>query len=430
MIYTLLTSCKKEGNLFPEFNNENLTVHFTDTLNLLTSLLKDDSVRTDVASLNLLGIYNDTIMGFASSSFYTEITLSGANVNFGNNAIIDSAVLSLKYASPTSLYGSYYDPMSINVYRLNEQLSQSAYYCYHTADYSSYPTPLGSLTYLPYMNDSLQIIQNGDTVWQEPHIRIKLDNTFGQELLNAGNNTNSIANNSALKTIVNGLYITPTTSVATSTLAKGHGSIIYFDVNSSLSTLTLYYHNDLGTGKSYSFLINSESKKFNHFEHNYTGTDVEKQLSRVGFDPTITYVQSMGGVKTKLSIPNLRNLSKDGKIIINKAEVIFTINAGTGINLAPIPTLALTGINSNGESVFLTDFFEGATYFGGNYNSSSQTYTFNIARHIQELVNNNATDYGLYLISSGSSVMANRSIINSFNHPSNKIQLNITYSKL
>src|SRR5690606_29559288 len=92
-----LVSCKKDGQLFPEFNDENLTIHFTDTFSILTSLVKDDSIQTDISGVNLLGIYHDSIMGFASSAIYTEITLAGTNVSFGQNAILDSAVLSLKY---------------------------------------------------------------------------------------------------------------------------------------------------------------------------------------------------------------------------------------------------------------------------------------------------------------------------------------------
>lgn len=419
-------SCKKDGELFPEFNNENLTIHFTDTLNIVTTLLKDDSIRTDIAGANLLGIYNDSVFGPASASFYTEITLAGSNVNFENNAVIDSVVLSMKYVGVNSLYGSIVAPMNIEVYRLTQQLTASAYYSNDILTYN--PTPLGSLSFLPNLTDTVQVTQNGSTTWQAAHIRIPLSNTFGQEILDAGKDANVIANNTDLKALVNGLYITPSTNVTNTTLSKSEGAILYLDMNSSLSTLTVFYSNDNGSEKSYSFIINSESKKFNHFEHNYTGTEIEKQLTNVANDSTLTYVQAMGGVKTKLMIPNLKNLSSDGKIIVNKAEIIFPVSE-IGDNLASIPTLALTGINANNEATFLIDYFENAAYFGGTYNASNKTYTFNISRHIQDLINNNTVDYGMYLIATGSSIQANRSVLNSFKHPSNKIKLNITYSK-
>lgn len=426
----VLMSCKKDGELYPGFNNENLSINFTDTFDIITSIMKDDSIQTDFASLNLLGIYNDSVFGPASSSFYTEITLAGANVKFGDNALIDSVVLSMKYAGSTSLYGSIITPMAINVYRLNEQFTKTDYFSNETLDYSSNPIPLGSLSFVPNPNDSVQVIQNGLTTWQPAQVRINLSNAFGQEILDAGKNTNTITNNTALKNLVNGLYITPSTSVNTTTLAKSEGSIVYYDMNSSVSTLTLYYSNsNIGAGQSYSFIINSESKKFNHFEHNYTNTEIEKQLNGLLHDSTLTYIQAMGGVKTKLLIPNLKNIGTGGQIIINKAEIIFN-KSDIGNNLAAIPTLALTGINDQGAATFLIDYFDGASYFGGTYSETTKSYTFNITRHVQDLIKNNKTDNGMYLISTGSSITANRSVINSFKHPSNKIKLNITYSKL
>ena len=424
----VLISCKKNGELYPEFNNENLSIHFTDTLNVVTTLVKDDSIPTLSAGANLLGIYNDSVFGPASASFYTEITLNGSNVNFGTNPLIDSVVLSMKYVSSNSLYGSIITQQTVDVYRLDENLSKSDYYSNESLSYSSYPTPLGSLTFLP--TDTLvQVIQNADTTWQDAHERIRLSDAFGQDILNAGAGTNTIADNTELLSLVKGLYITPSTTVSTTTLAPSEGSILYFDMNSSLSTLTIFYRNDgIGTEKSYSFLINSESKKFNHFEHNYSNTEIGKQLNGLSHDSTLTYVQAMGGLKTKIVIPNLKNLGKDGKIIINKAELVFNVS-DVGNNLAPIENLALTGINAEGQATFLIDYFEGADYFGGKYDETNRTYTFNISRHIQDLINNNTTDYGMYLVATSSSITANRSVINSFKHPSKNIKLNITYSK-
>jgi len=332
----------------------------------------------------------------------------------------------MKYVGSNSLYGSIITPQTIDVFRLNENLSKSEYYSNESLSYN--PTPLGSLSFLPNLTDSFLVIQNNDTTLQESHIRINLTNTFGQEILDAGAGSNSIASNAALLNLVNGLYITPSTTVSATTLAPSEGSILYFDMNASLSTLTIFYRNNAGTEKSYSFLINSESKKFNHFEHNYTNTEIDKQLNGLSHDSTLTYVQAMGGVKTKLMIPNLKNLSSDGKIIINKAELVFNVS-DVGNNLAVIEKLALTGINAQGGATFLIDFFEGADYFGGKYDATKKTYTFNIARHLQDLVNSDKTDYGMYLVATSSSVLANRSVINSFKHPSKNIKLNITYSK-
>ena len=360
-----------------------------------------------------------------SSSIYTELTLSGSNVSFGTNAIIDSVILTLKYNDALSFYGDLFTPQNIEVYRVNESMSNEEYYSNETLSLNGV---LGSLSFSPFLNDSVQIINNGDTTFYDPHIRIALNNTFGQEIINAGTSGNTIADNAELLGIINGLHITPSTNVTNSTLSKGEGAIIYYDLNSSLSTLTLYYHNDTDT-TSYSFLINSESKKFNHFEQNYTNTDIENQLAGSNYDSTIVYLQAMGGLKTKVEIPHIKELASLGNVIINKAEIVFPLKSGSDGTYPAVSTASLTGINSEGDAVFLVDNFEGTDYFGGALDSD-KTYTFNIARHIQQLINTpEEEDYGLYLIATGSAINSNRSIINSAKHSSSKIKLNITYTK-
>ena len=56
-----LFSCKKDGELSPDFDSGNLSINFTDTFSLQTSVLEEDSLRTDLSIYHLLGLYNDPI---------------------------------------------------------------------------------------------------------------------------------------------------------------------------------------------------------------------------------------------------------------------------------------------------------------------------------------------------------------------------------
>lgn len=428
LFLTVFYSCKKDGELYPQFNDENHTVNFVDTLTIETSLVKDDSIRTDIASYNLIGLYNDSVFGLASSSVFTEVTLSGANINFGNNPIIDSLVLSLKYQGPTSFYGNLLTSQTFNVFELSEELTKDEYY---SNDSISFGASVGSISFTPFVNDSVKniIINGSDTVDYEPHLRIPINNTLGQQLLNLGAGSNTIASNSDLKSVLKGFYISPSQSVYSSSLNKGDGAIIYFDFNSSLTTLTLFYHNDTDTN-SYSFIINSESKKFNRFEHNYTNTDIANHLAGSNFDSTLTYIQAMGGVKTKINIPYIKTLkNNDNNIVINKAELVFSLSDGSNETYSHVESTSLTGINEEGSAVFLVDNFEGTDYFGGSYDYDTRSYTFNISRHIQQLITSEEEDYGLYFMATGTAISANRSIINSAKHSSSPLKLKITYSK-
>jgi len=420
---TFIFSCKKDGELSPDFDSGNLEVNYTDTFSLLTSVLEEDSIRTDLSSRNLLGLYNDPIFGLESASIYTQVILTGTSVDFGVGSTLDSIVLTLDYAG---LYGDTASPMSINVYELSDDIESST--DYYSNSYLAYnPTAIGSLTFTPNLSDSLDL--TFDTLMYKPHLRIKLNNTFGQSIMNADvNGSNDLADNSTFKAFMKGLYLTTVDSVSNSTLASGEGSVAYLDMNSSLSTLTMYYNDT----SSYSFAINSEGEKYSRFDHNYTGTDVAEHLANSGTkNVDRTYISSMAGVKTKVEIPNIKDLSDEGDVIINKAEITFTVENGSEGNFDEfISSLSLVGINETGEAVFLPDFFEGVDYYGGVYDASTNSYKFNISRHIHDLVHSTTTDYGMYLVANSSSIASNRSVISSENSPNFRIKLEITYSKL
>ncbi|PJA06660.1 MAG: hypothetical protein COX70_09075 [Flavobacteriales bacterium CG_4_10_14_0_2_um_filter_32_8] len=420
-----LFSCKKDGELTPDFDNGNLSINFVDTFSLQTTVLAEDSLRTDLSIYNLLGLYNDPIFGPMSSSIYANVALSGASTDFGTSVVIDSVVLTLDYVE---LYGDTATPMSINVYELTAPLVTSTNYYSNT--FTSYQsTSLASSTFIPNLKDS--ILTTVDSVMHKPHLRIKLTNsTFLTNLANGS----PYADNTAFSSVFKGIYITTADSVGNTTLTPGAGSIASFDINSSLSTITVYYNNSLADSLQESFKINSETTKYSRFAHNYAGTDVLKHINNDPTkDTTVTYVSTMAGVKTKIEMPTIKELAKNGSIIINKAELVFTIANNTeGDFDEAISSLSLVGTNSAGETIFLPDFYEGLDYYGGTLvnGGSSKTYTFNISRHIQQLLYHSTTDYELYLLANGGSTTAKRSVISSEKNVISKIRLNITYSKL
>ncbi|MCL1866985.1 MAG: DUF4270 domain-containing protein, partial [Oscillospiraceae bacterium] len=84
------------------------------------------------------------------------------------------------------------------------------------------------------------------------------------------------------------------------------------------------------------------------------------------------YVQCMGGVKTKISFPHIKEF-KNRNVVINKAELVIT-NIGEDINLFPQPNnLNLYKLNTEGEPQALQD--AGTTYWGGNYNEKNNRTT-------------------------------------------------------
>lgn len=411
-------SCKKDGELIPQFDKGNLNLIETDTFTIETSLAREDSIRTDIAGFNLLGIYNDPIFGFTSSSIYSQLTLNGLNVDFGAGATLDSAVLTLQYSG---MYGDTLSPINVNVFEITTQMDKSINYFSNTF-LSHDPTPLVNLSFTPNIKDSVFVLF--DSTNRAAHLRINLGATFGNRILAESGGSN-LADNATFTQFFKGLYITTVDSVQSSTLPAGQGSIVYFNVNSPLSTVTIYYNDT----SSYSFLMNAESVKYSRFDHNYTGTPVEAKLQGLG-DTTVAYVQTLAGVKTKIEIPHIKEILKEGDVAVNQAQLIVTVENGSDAVFEAVPTLTLVGIADDETSVFLPDFFEGLNFFGGFIEPLEKTYTFNIPRHLHSMIYNPSKNNGMYLLATGQSITANRTVLGTQKNPTAKLKLKIIYTKL
>lgn len=425
---TILFSCKKDGKLSPDFDNGNLSTIFTDTFSLKTSVIEDPAGRTDVAVNHLLGVYNDPIFGMKSSSIYTNVGLVGAT-DFGTGFVVDSLVLSLKVAE---YYGNDTSSFTVNVFELTTPLLNSTSYFSNT--YSPIQnTLLGSVLFTPSSaNSALRIVIT------EPGLIGKIQSK------------RSYLDNSAFNSVLKGLYIvTADTAGGTSTISQGDGAIAILDLNSSLSKLTIHYKNYIknlsGNSsqvlipqlKQEDFIINNDVKTYSRFINDYSGTDVEKHLpnspNAASKNANRTYVSTMKGVRTKLEIPNIKELANKGRISINKAEITITMETGTeGSYDEVLSSLYLTGIDENDNAIILLDdpTLEGSDHYGGTFNPTTKSFTYNVTKHIHQLINSTATDYGMYLTANGAVTTANRIVLNSENSSVSKIKLKITYSKL
>ncbi|MGI8891816.1 MAG: DUF4270 family protein, partial [Bacteroidia bacterium] len=194
------------------------------------------------------------------------------------------------------------------------------------------------------------------------------------------------------------------------------------------SKLSLYYTNT-DTSQHVDFVISALSARVNKFTHDYAASQITFEDSIQG--GMVSYVQSMGGVKTKINLPHLAKLRELGPIAINKAELIITIVNGSDITYDPLDRFVLLASDSAGKNVVLPDQISSITssFFGGEYNPSTNEYKFNIPRYTQQIVNGTRDNYGLFLLASGAASNANRSIIYGGNGQP-PMRLRITYTRI
>jgi len=411
------TSCEEPSVIGLDIQPPSDLIHaqYTDTITIHAVSAREDSVRSDRTSMYLLGSINDPVFGFSNASFATQIRLPASNITFPENITVDSVVLSITHKG---FYGhdKYANPITIEVWELDEAIRiDTTYYSNKSIQKKSL---LGSRTLIPNLKDSIYI--QGKKA--PPQIRIKLDNQVGKNFIEASNQ-NLLNNNNTFTDFFKGLY------VVSKPFTYG-GTIYYFDLLSSFSNLTMFYHTPTDT-TSFTFLINESSARFNMFHNDYglADNDLISQFNNQDVVQTnYLFVQSMGGVKVKFSFPYIKSLIDNNSVLINKAELVLPVNeADYTSNIYTRPhRLTLVKVKEDGSYAFLTE--QADPSFGGNYDESKKEYRFIISSYIQELLLSNVPDYGLVLMVSGSSTRADRIILNGVANNSSKPKLRIYYT--
>ncbi|MCC6690490.1 MAG: DUF4270 domain-containing protein [Bacteroidia bacterium] len=439
-------SCKKDGQvgLDTQPKTDLISTGFSDTTTLLSYVQPDDSIKTNAASLLMLGSYVDPIFGTSACSFYSQVNIynNSTNLDFtggigpANELVLDSIVLTLQYMPAVTdlrkLYGVSSDPQTVKVYKITQALSSdSNYYSNRKIAYDSL-NPIGTKTFIAQPDSN--VVLKG--IVYPPHLRIKLDSSFGANLLAQSGSANLI-DNTALHNFFQGIYV----ASVNPTQSAGQGAIYYFDPYGVNTKLMLYYRRNIssavaGDTLTYPFEINGSTVFFNHFYHNFTTATDSKSIlpyiTSASVDTDYIYVQSAAGVRTKFVLPYLMNWAKqEGPIVINKAEVLLNVDASTiTSNYDVHPQLYLVAIDSTGAFNFPIDFYEVISLYGGTYTSATQQFRFNITRHIQQIIDGKRKDYGLYLLAGGGAVNAQRTVLFGAGKASNKIKFRLTYTKL
>ena len=359
---------------------------------LSLSTHSEDSLRTDETTSLLLGSINDPIFGLNEGSFLTQISLSENNVDLGENPVVDSVVFSYSYSgyygdltSPTSIAVKYVD---LNIYK------DSVYYSNHQFSGAFASTEDLLLDFTISSDTSIS-----------PILKMTLDNSIGQQILDLGNST--LVDNETFQQNFGCFSFNEYSSIA--------NSIIYLNPSGSNSNFTIYYHNSISDTLSLSFALDGDAARINLFN--------DKPLSNLNINSEYSYVQSMSGFRTNIEIENLDNLRLDlaGKSI-NHASLNFNVTDFD--TYSPHDKLFLVRENSEGSNVFLTDFtIEGDSHFKGELNGDS--YDFNISRYFHKLLNDTSYSNKLILISSGGAINAHRTII-----LNNSVKMQLIYSEL
>jgi len=394
---------------------------------------REDSVRTDERSKSLLGSFNDPKFGNTTIDFATQFRLN-SYPDYGTNPVADSVKLYLYYRT---VYGDTVTPQRLRVYELESPLDVDAKY-YESVDLKSMASSqlLGEVQFTPQVT---QDSTTSDTLYQL--IVMPLDLSLGEKLVNA--DSLQMINNDVFLDFFKGLYI------ETEKITGEGGSILSLDAAASSSfqgsALLVYYNNDENMAAdtqdtlSMPYIITQYSARVNHIEHDYSGTAFDANLNTEANPDSLIYVQSTGGLQSKITIDNLTNwrdsihVGQNNDTIpyaINKAELVFQIDTlASNVEKYPPPSqLLFIAVNDDGTQYLPVDYVFSPSFYGGYLNKNDYTYRFNITQHIQQIIDGVVNNNGFYLTTAKKASEANRVILKG-STSSPGIKLIITYSK-
>jgi hypothetical protein len=392
----LLPQCSKPTDFGADLlENERGEFGYTDTLTLRITVEREDSVetsdRTSTSPYLMCGELQDPNFGRTKAELYTLFRPSDLNPRF-RNALIDSVVLFLRYAAE-GFYGDTLIPQTVQVHRVaaGHVLRWDQRY------YSNQSLPVDELlgeasNVRPQPRTNVPLF---DTLQRGPYLRIPISSAFGQEILNV--DSLSLTADTLFWEKIRGLRITSQSNGTP-------GAIMAFNLNNrEFSFLRLYFKyadDTITTSRVFEFSFLG-GNKFNHFEHDYTGSLAENYVGKPAED--LLFIQGLTGLRLKLEIPYAHLLEN---IAVNKAELEMTVAhpSGANINLPPVNQLVLSERPGDSLLLFIPDvayslsLLNDFSRFGGTplrtfeNGQNLERYRLTLTQRFQAMVDNASGD--------------------------------------
>jgi hypothetical protein len=413
------SSCKKEvlkigGDILPE--GDFVSIKAIDTLSIFSYTMFDDSVRSDLSSASYLGHDYDTYFGSTTAGFVSQIRLSSKWDP--QPFTVDSMKLFLHILTVKNGGSGGVNTLSVSEIA-NQLYVDTAYYPNTHIDTTGFSV---TNIVLPAMRtDTIN-----DIVLSLPGNGISFGNYLTRDTTKLFYNNNTPDFRSFFK----GLYFQLNSTSSDPYLISL--SLLY-DQTLYHNYFVLFTHDETGATNQYSFILDSKNTNasFNTFSHDFsTATLGDKMMHRnTTYKDTLSYLQSLNGVYTRISLPGLKKIKGDAsfsKIAVNRARLVVPVHfEPTSTNpyiTRNVPSqLYLRYRAKNGTRYPVPDFSLASSvdlahsFFDGKLDSVAKVYNFNVPSFVQsyleDATNNVEPELDIYQVSGTNNVIleANKS---------------------
>lgn len=385
--------------------------NYSESTTIQSFTFTDEKIRVDNPTFNYIGSFNDPLFGRTDGGFAAQYRLY-SNPDFDKTAVLDSTVLRLTYKR---IYGDTTTVQTLNAYELTGDLNFDAYYLssFKLKSLAS-PALLGSVSFIPKFKTDSAVT---DTTSQ--YIRFKLDPAFGNRLLKM-DSLQMTSNDEFLKHL-KGIYIEAAP-------VNRRGTLI--GLTTTGSAVGIYYHTATKDSLFSSYNVTANSANIASYSHDYSKSSFYPHLNQEVIQDSLNYVQPTGGTKVKINIPSLAKWKDSTQYVVSRAALtVFVDTLASDPQRFTIPTtLYLKYIDNTGTEVFPQDSQLSSTYYGGTYDVTTASYTFNITRHLELIMRKEIDNTSLYLVSADRKGSPYRVVLKGANS-TKPMQLYIKYTR-
>lgn len=366
---------------------------------------KVNSIQTNNLSNYILGVHNHPVFGESSASVVTQLALSTADPEFGENVQLDSVVMTIPYFSTDttsatgdeilyeldSIYGD--ESFKLSVYETSYFLAdydpdagfeqRQKYYSNQQdlIEQNIVGNPL-------YVNESFkpsalsitsyEVGEDGenDTITSGPAFRIKLPVNYFQQKIIDKEGSAELLNNGNFKNYLRSLFIK-----AESNSSGGSQILLNFNDQNQSPKISLYYRKDSeieGETDPVRASFDLTMRNLNRF-NTFTGDfpenitqDIQAQSQETGAENI--YLKAQEGSMAVIELfPDANVLAdiREEELLVNEAELTFYVNEGLSGGDQP-RRLYLYDLTNN---AILLDYALDVTYNVANPDTSLSNYS-------------------------------------------------------
>lgn len=381
----LLSSCEEKPTMIGRDilpGTDFVSIISADTFKIASYTMYDYPERSEAQKTPFIGNYYDPYFGTTTSEFVSQVRLEKEWVKGVYD--VDSVKLVLRIVS---VYGSSDVFRQLRITEISKQLySDSAYYSNSAVDTTDFGL---SVDIPPLGSDTINSIE------------INLPPTFGEYLIRDQDQLFYSATSDDFRSYFKGIYMRVLSVSDSDPLLLGLNVASAASLGEYTNYIVVYMHdrdnNDINT--SFRFLLDplKENANFLRVRHDFSTASPDRKFDDIINNPVLdsmSYLQGLSGVYTKLIIPGLEKIKNDpsgGKIAINKARLSVPVYYdGENYTSSKIPGyIYLRYVNSVGVKEIIPDYYidEYHNYFDGSLDTTYNSYKFNISNFIQDYLN-------------------------------------------